>query len=160
MMNTATTPQIHFTAVLVRLSNMKLIVVQWYHMFDFHEKRKIRRVLYSKVSIALVFLLALILGRSVYERYTVEREMAAKLDERIEELDALKQRAALLESKVEHLRDERGIEEELRNRFDVVKEGEQVVIILDEEHEEEGVVPSTNPVLEDSGGFFAKFRFW
>jgi cell division protein FtsB len=139
---------------------MKLIVVQWYHMFDFHEKRKIRRVLYSKVSIALVFFLAFVIGRSVYERYTVEREMATKLNDRIAELEALKQRAALLEGKVEHLKDERGIEEELRNRFDVVKDGEQVVIILDEEKTDATAVPSTNPVPENEEGFFAKLRFW
>jgi cell division protein FtsB len=130
-------------------------------MFDFHEKRKIRRVLYSKVSIALVFLLAFVIGRSVYERYTVEREMVAKLDERVAELDALKQRALLLEGKVDHLRNERGIEEELRNRFDVVKEGEQVVIILDEEWENNAAVPSSNAIpASEHEGFFARLRFW
>ncbi len=40
-------------------------------MFDFHEKRKIRRVIYSKVSIGIVFLIALVICLSVYERYTV-----------------------------------------------------------------------------------------
>jgi len=130
-------------------------------MFDFHEKRKIRRVMYSKVSIALLFVLAFFIGRSVYERYTVEREMAVKLEERAKELDALKQRAALLEGKVEHLKNERGIEEELRNRFNVVKDGEQVVIILDEPEEPEVSGPSdTYAPEEEETSFFAKFRFW
>ncbi len=103
-------------------------------MFDFHEKRKIRRVIYSKISIGVVFIVALVIGVSVYERFVVEREMAVKLDERSGELESLKTRAALLESKVDHLKNERGIEEELRSRFDVVREGEQVVIILDDQH--------------------------
>ncbi len=108
-------------------------------MFDFHEKRKIRRVVYSRFFIGAVFLLALFIGRSVYERITIEREMVEKLDERTEELSVLEQRAELLNSKVEHLKNDRGIEEELRTRFDVAKEGEQVVIIIDDSVDEKRV---------------------
>ena len=37
---------------------------------------------------------------------------------------------------MEYLSGERGIEEEIRKHFDVAKEGEQVVIIVDKEEEE------------------------
>ena len=102
-------------------------MVQYYHMFDFHEKRKIRSIVYSKPVVAVLMLVTIILSFSVYHRYTVAEEMKQKLNVRENELNELKQRAATLESKVQYLRDERGIEEELRNRFDVVKEGEQVI---------------------------------
>jgi cell division protein FtsB len=101
-------------------------------MFDFHEKRKIRRVVYSWPVIGVLFLLAAWMGTSVHARFTAERDMAEKLDVRKEELDALHSRAAALEAEVEHLENERGTEEEIRGRFDVVREGEQVVIILDD----------------------------
>jgi len=102
-------------------------------MFDFHEKRKLRRIVYSWPLIAFVFFLALIVGKSAYGRFLVEREMAARLVEHTQELSALEERAQGLHEKVLHLQDERGIEEELRSRFDVVKKGEQVAVIVDDE---------------------------
>jgi cell division protein FtsB len=132
-------------------------------MFDFHEKRKIRRVVYSKVFIGGIFLLTLIIGKSVYERFTIEREMAEKLNERSEELITLEKRAALLDSKVEHLKNERGIEEELRTRFDVAKEGEQVVIIIDEKNTEKrsDSLQQSKDQNEDTGwSFLEMLKFW
>lgn len=116
-------------------------------MFDFHEKRKIRRVLYSKLFIGVVFIVALILARSAYERYRVERDMAGRLLDREQELHELQERALLLESRVDHLRNERGIEEEIRERFDVVRDGEQVVVIL--EDESQSTTPLVLPIVPD-----------
>ncbi len=131
-------------------------------MFDFHEKRKIRRIVYSKVFIGAIFLFALFVGTSVYERFTIEREMAAKLQDRMKELHSLEERAALLETKVDHLKNERGIEEELRTRFDVAKEGEQVVIIIDEPEETEGkATVAGSPVpSNDTPSFIERLKFW
>ncbi len=129
-------------------------------MFDFHEKRKIRRVVYSKFFIGSIFLLTLFIGRSVYERITIEREMAEKLNERTEELSTLEQRTELLNSKVEHLKNDRGIEEELRTRFDVVREGEQVVIIIDDAGDEKVVNPIQTSHDKDGWSFFEMLKFW
>jgi cell division protein FtsB len=131
-------------------------------MFDFHEKRKIRRVVYSKFFIVGIFLVTFLIGRSVFERYTMEREMAEKLENRIEERELLHARAAALESKVKHLRNERGIEEELRTRFDVAREGEQVVIIIDDpEKKEQKSFVSDEEIAESSNtSFFEMLKFW
>jgi len=102
-------------------------------MFDFHEKRKIRSFFYSKPFIGALFLVAVFMSFTVYNRYVVAKEMRTKLDTHRAELEELRQRAQLLESKVEYMKDARGIEEELRTRFDVAKEGEQVVILIDSE---------------------------
>jgi cell division protein FtsB len=101
-------------------------------MFDFHEKRRIRSILYSKWLIGGIFLISSLLSVSVYHRYTVAHDMKEKLEHKKAELQELEQRATVLETKVEYLDDERGVEEELRNRFDVVKEGEQMVVLIDE----------------------------
>lgn len=135
-------------------------------MFDFHEKRKIRSFLYSKLSIAIVLLLVVWLSMSTYERFSVEREMLSKRSEKQAELDHLKERAAVLESKVEHLNNERGIEEELRNRFDVAKEGEQVVIILDDKDgspkdlESLSQPPGVKSEQESTSSLFEMLKFW
>ena len=104
-------------------------------MLDFYEKRKIRNLLYSKFSIGILLLLAIWMSVAVFERFTVEREMANKRAEKEAELAAFKERAMVLEAKVDALHDERGIEEELRKRFDVAKEGEQVVVIVESERD-------------------------
>jgi cell division protein FtsB len=115
-------------------------------MFDFHEKRKIRGVLYSKPVIGLILAVTLLLSYSVYGRYTVASDMKDKLEAKKASLEELKGRASVLDSKVEYLENERGIEEELRNRFDVAREGEQVIILLDADRAEKKppvLVPST-----------------
>ncbi len=136
-------------------------------MFDFHEKRKIRSIVYSRPVVGLLVVLTLMLSTSVYHRYTVATEMKQKLIEREQELEGLRQRAQLLESKVQYMQDDRGIEEELRNRFDVVKEGEQVIILIDPE-EKEDVGTSTmydggiqkNVSSQDSPSFVERLKFW
>jgi predicted amidophosphoribosyltransferase len=129
-------------------------------MFDFHEKRKIRRVIHSWPFIGAIVLVALVISLSVYERYTMEREMALKLEKRTEQLALLEVRAKLLEEKVSHLRNERGIEEELRTRFDVAKEGEQVVIILDDDTRGTGATSTKDEGQEPNKGFFEMLKFW
>jgi cell division protein FtsB len=132
-------------------------------MFDFHEKRKIRKVLYSWFSIAGMFLVGGFVAFSAYGRYEVERDMAEKLVAREAELASLQHRASSLEASVLHLSDDRGIEEELRNRFDVAKEGEQVVIILDDPKtmgEELQNRDNRAATTSAEDGFFKSFIDW
>ena len=99
-------------------------------MFDFHEKRKLRSVLFSWPTIALLFVASFFLAGSVYERYVKERETAVKRAERAIALADYRERAVALESKVAYMESERGIEEEIRNRYDATKEGERVAVIM------------------------------
>jgi len=134
-------------------------------MFDFHEKRKIRSFLYSKWVVLSILIVSAFFVSAVYDRYVVASEMKAKLEVKRAELKELEQRAQALEAKVQYLEGERGIEEELRNRFDVIKEGEQVVILLDERRKEGqvpvslgGVAPTSEDTSEKS--FFDFLKFW
>ena len=134
-------------------------------MFDFHEKRKIRSWLYSRVSIAIILMVTLWLSTGVFERYQVEREMAAKREEKEAELKDLEARANVLNERVEHLLDDRGIEEELRSRFDVAKEGEQVVVIVEDESASNSSMNqgefSSNEEEEDTGwSLWDMLPFW
>lgn len=105
-------------------------------MASFGKKKTITYYLYSKPVIAILVIIAGYMSFAVYHRFTVEREMAQRRYEVEEEKQELIQRKALLEKKVEYLSGDRGIEEEIRKHFDVAKEGEQVVIIVDKETEE------------------------
>lgn len=128
-------------------------------MFDFHEKRKIRKVVYSRFFIAGLFIITAVIMMSAYERFRIEREMAAKLELRTLELEALSTRATSLEERVEHMQNERGIEEELRTRFDVAREGEQVVVILDEQDSSKSATTAEDSRLEQPS-FFERLKFW
>lgn len=103
-------------------------------MFDFHEKRKIKSWIFSKSAVFLLLVASFFLAASVYERYQKERETAAKRAERAAELAILQAHAAELATAVTHTQSARGIEEEIRDRFDATKEGEQAVIVVDEAH--------------------------
>ena len=134
-------------------------------MFDFHEKRKIRRIIFSKTVIGMLFALTILLSFSVFERYTISREMQKKLDDRYAELNALTLRAQTLQTKVKYLGDERGVEEELRSRFDVAKQGEQVVILLDPKQSRKATTSANyedNPADTHTAKqtLFGWFKFW
>lgn len=127
------------------------------YVFDFHEKRKIKSWLFSRTSIALLLIASGLLSVSVFERYQKERETAFKYTERAAELTELNARAAALESKVEYMESARGIEDEIRHRYDVVKEGEYAVIIMDAEKATSTPLPPPPP---EKKGFFSRLLFW
>jgi len=100
-------------------------------LFDFHEKRRFKARLYSRLVIVTLFIIAVLLGNSVWGVYKKERETVTKRQEQAEKLERLKEREATLEASLARLSTERGIEEEIRNRFDVAKEGEELLVIVD-----------------------------
>ena len=131
-------------------------------MFDFYEKRKIRGIVYSWISVVILFTLALFMSMSAYGRFAVERETNQKLEVRESDLEALRERAAALEAKVEHLKNDRGLEEELRKRFDIAREGEQIVIIIDDETEDTENITNTSTLSPkgDTHPWYEVFKFW
>lgn len=122
-------------------------------MLDYKQKRLVRQILFSYPTIGVLLAITIALSVSVFQRFTIEREMAARREAAEAELLELKQRAAAIEAQVEYLEDERGLEAEIRSRFDVVKTGEEVVVILDNtEPEVEPVAPPPPPK--------PWFKFW
>lgn len=95
----------------------------------FGKRQPLRKYLQSKFGIAVLLLVVFFLGRSVYERFTIERNMAERREEAEAELKQLELRKSSLEEDVRYLEGERGIEEEIRSNFDVARSGEQVVIL-------------------------------
>ena len=125
-------------------------------------KRTWSSIFYSRLKLVALLFVSFILVFSVYERYVIEREMAERRREAETELTELKKRKAELEAKVEYLGNEEGIEAEIRTHFDVAREGEQVVIIVDDTESETGIAASVQParVSDAEGGFWASFFPW
>lgn len=106
-------------------------------MFDFHQKRKLKNILGSWYIQVLVLVVTALVAWSAFTRYQIAQEMAERRALVEEEVKELQERKDALQTEVDYLSDERGIEAEMRRQFDVAKEGEQVVVIVDEEDDEE-----------------------
>ncbi|OGG41609.1 hypothetical protein A2837_00440 [Candidatus Kaiserbacteria bacterium RIFCSPHIGHO2_01_FULL_46_22] len=85
--------------------------------------------------IAIIFLLGLsiMFAFAVHDRYVVERDMADRRAKSEAELERETDRRSELEKKVEKLNSEQGIESEIRKNFDVAREGETVVVLVEED---------------------------
>jgi len=102
-------------------------------MLNFYQKRSWRTILYSPIALTFLVMISLYLAFVTYNRYVIEREMSSRQLDAENELKILEQRRDTLQKKVDYLSNDRGIEAEMRRNFDVAREGEKVVIILDDE---------------------------
>lgn len=122
-------------------------------MLDFHQKRKLRVLVSSRLVQLLFFVMVIGVLISAFTRYQMAAEMAER--RKIEEaaVETLQKRKDDLEKQVQYLSDERGIEAEMRRQFDVALEGEQVVVIIDppESPVPQEVAPEEEP---------AWYEFW
>lgn len=100
-------------------------------MFDFHEKRKFKRLLYSKATLMILGLIIVWLSFVVWSMYKKERDTGIKRMEQREILNEMRERETTLQNEIDRLNTEKGIEEEIRSKFEVGKEGEKVIIVVD-----------------------------
>jgi len=101
-------------------------------MLNFYQKRSWRTILYSPIALTFLVMISLYLAFVTYNRYVIEREMSSRQLDAENELKILEQRRDTLQKKVDYLSNDRGIEAEMRRNFDVAREGEKVVVILDD----------------------------
>ncbi len=100
-------------------------------MLNFKEKRTVKRFLYSKITIVLLALVLVFLINSAWG-VSKKARVAYENKERVSgDLIELKERERALLENIEKLKTERGVESEIREKFGVVKNGEEVVVIVD-----------------------------
>ncbi len=126
-------------------------------MFDFHQKRKLKAALQSRVTWVIILIAAFFMMLSAYDRYLIAREMSERRLEVEHEVEALRERKMELEADVEYLSHDRGIEAEMRRQFDIAREGEQVVIIVEDEALPE---ETTGTATATSSPVRPWYRFW
>lgn len=119
-------------------------------MFGFHEKRKFKSILYSKAFLIFMCIPIGLMSYAAYNAYEKERETNQRREELSEELVALEQRADELEKNIENLEDPRGVETELRSRYNVGWEGEEVIVLVEED------TPSSTEIKEEE----SEKSFW
>ncbi len=102
-------------------------------MLSFTQKRQLRRIATSRIMHGILLIISIFTATSAYGRYTIAQDMANRRVAAEREMVELEERKAALAEQVRYITSERGIEAEMRRQFDIAREGEQVVIILDEQ---------------------------
>ncbi len=124
-------------------------------MLPFQERKKFRQILYSKATLFVILVVLVFVARGAWkinEKATIaraERDQASRLFAEI----GLRTRE--LEASLVKLKSEQGIEDEIRQKFTVAREWEEVVVVVDENTKK-----SKNDEVVDKG-FWARFLgFW
>lgn len=120
-------------------------------MIEFKEKKKVRKFLYSKPVFAILMFIFLLSLEGLWNMYGKYSEVSQKAQEAKIDLQKLRERKADLEKKVSFLKTERGEDEEIRKKFMVGKQGEGIILIVDQ------TASSASSVVMPTPSFWARF---
>ena len=101
--------------------------------------------MYSVPVLVGLFLVFIFLTVKAHSLYLKETEVRGKADEVVNDLDKLEFRKTELQKKVDFMETERGKEEEMRSRFMVGKEGEGVILVVDQKSTTTPTIPPEAP---------------
>ncbi len=102
-------------------------------MREYQQKYLFRRLLYSRVTAVMLFVICILLLRSIMElnaKRAMVRELYLESKTERQELEA---KVARAEDKNASISTDRGFESYVRTTYPVVKQGEGVIVIYDEE---------------------------
>jgi cell division protein FtsB len=120
-------------------------------MREFRRKEKIRRVVYSMPSLLFLLLVTVFLVKGAIGVVIKERKSSAQVADLAQTLAVQAEREGILRENIAHLKTEKGIKDEIRDRFSVAEEGEYVAIIVDERRSATSTLDSGQPWYK---------RFW
>jgi cell division protein FtsB len=123
-------------------------------MMEFQEKIRIRRFIYSKVTLIILLIAIFFISRAVLAVYKKQRMTSENLTKTTTTFESLKLREMMLSSEIESLKTDSGKEDEIRERYGLVKPGEEVIVVVDEGNKEDTDSEST------SGGFWQTIKSW
>lgn len=130
-------------------------------MKDFQGRKRWRKIYRSDVFSFVLLVVAIVLFNSVWDVYKKNSVARINSEEAIKTLEALKKKKEGLEKEISKLSTERGVEEELRRRFQVVRPGEEVIVIVEKQERE---VPNIVATEDQSPSLWKNFlsllSFW
>ncbi len=100
-------------------------------MREFQDKKRFRRILYSKTTLVVLLILMVFLAKAVWSVYLKDKESARNTVMASNELAQLQARHDFLTQELGRLKTAEGKEEEIRKKYQVSKPGEQVVVIVE-----------------------------
>ncbi len=121
-------------------------------MNEFKQKRRPFKFYYSNVLIFFLFIILVLVAKGVWNIYLKERLAIADKVERGEDIASLKSREVFLENELNRLKTENGVEREIREKFNVKKDGENVAVIL--------YATATEDVLDKESSIIDNLASW
>jgi len=100
----------------------------------FQRKIGFREVLFSRATLVILIIISVLLLFSLLNIVKKNKETVKNKELALTEIEELKQKEIDLQSAIGDLKTERGLEENIREKFRVVKEGEELIIIVDDEN--------------------------
>jgi len=100
-------------------------------MRELEQRRHPIYVLSLRLFTIILLLVAFVLVRGVWSIYGKERETYVGRTQANRELFDIENRETTLRAEIARLRSPQGVEEALRQQFDMAKEGERVIVIVD-----------------------------
>lgn len=100
-------------------------------MRDFKQRTLIRSIIYSPLTASVLLLLIFFVGHATIKIFNTYLDTRRGYEAAFGEFEKLKNREENIQNRINALSTERGIEEEIRNKFGFIKEGEEVVIIVE-----------------------------
>lgn len=101
-------------------------------MKELYEQRKLKKIFHSRYTLIVLCIVIVLIFRGVFGVYEKHEKSKEILKRAQYDLALLQEREQSITRSMESLNTEYGKERELRDRFGVIKEGENIVIIVDE----------------------------
>ena len=120
-------------------------------MIPFQERKKIRKILYSKASLVILAVLLFMVADGAWQVYQKARIARDERDRAARSLQDLQARNAELTASLARVQSNEGIEEDVRQKFAVARPGEDVVIVVDDNSKK-----SENSEASTTVGFWAR----
>ena len=99
-------------------------------MLEFQEKKKLRKFIYSPLFLGLLLVAIIIVGRGTWGVFQKSKESRERLQASLAELETLQAREENISEEIEQFSTPRGVEQEIREKYRVAKEGEHMIILL------------------------------
>lgn len=122
-------------------------------MANFEQRGKYKNLMKSRILLAVILLFLLIISKAAFNVYKRERYSNENLEALKAKKENLLARADNLSEEIENLKTDRGKEEALREKFNVVKSGEEVIALV----EPKEIATSTD---EQGKTFWAYIKSW
>ena len=102
-------------------------------MREYQQKHMIRTLLYSRVTMIVLFILCILLLRSVVELNNKRIEVSKLRDEASKDKEIVAEKVAKATKQSDGIATPRCFDSYVRNTYPVVKEGEGVIVIYDQD---------------------------
>ncbi len=124
-------------------------------MKELQQKQRFKKFLYSTPFLIVLLIVAFLLGKGAWGIVSKQYESGARLEELEEKNKMLRERQVNLESDIANLQTDEGVMAEIRAKFNAAREGEHLVVILDEK-----VKATTTPPSALSQGWMWLKNLW